>query len=200
MNHTLESIIALYNAKADAAGQPIRPHVCEWRATISRAIVERDAPALKVLANGVNPTGLAVFCEVAGIKAPRTQRDQWAAIKAFCGYSEEQDAARVEARKAELAQAAVTREVEWSARAAERVSINMGSGVTMTGREWVDSAIADGWTRLSSWKRGAATAYGLARPGESTVRCMDGKGWGPIARYARAVLASEPPQQVAKAA
>lgn len=184
---TYESILALYNAKAEAAGHATGDRVCEWRSAIARAIVARDALALRVLANGVNPTGLALFCEVAGIKIPRTQRDQWAAIMAFCDYTPEQEAARVATETAKREARAAARDLEWSRRAAEGMRIRTEAG-TVTGREWLDSAIADGFNTLRARKRGAVTVYDLVKPGSSTFFQLTGKGWKAVSDYARALL------------
>ena len=187
---TLAAVLAVYNAKAAAAGHPPLGRSADWRETISQAIVNRDAPALKVLANGCNPTGLAVLFEVAGLgKPPRTQRDQWAAIKAWCGYSPEAEAtAEAEAKAARDANAAA-RDLDWTGRAADAFRVRDGSD-TLTGREWLDRRISEGFTLLTNAKRGAVAVYDLRRPGDAVFYRLTSRNWAPVAALARAYAAA----------
>ena len=188
MSVTFESILATYEAKALAAGHAPSGRACEWRSEIARAIVDRNAPALKVLANGCNPTGLAVFCEVAGIKVPRTQRDQWAAIKAFCCYSDDLDAAAEGKAAAARETKAAARDLEWARNAADHLRVRDDAGNVVTGRQWLESKIADGFNTLRAEKRGGAvTVYDLVKPGESAFYRLTARNWAPVAKYARAM-------------
>lgn len=190
MSHTFESVLAIYNAKAEAAGHPSGARVDDWRAAIARAIVERDAPALKVICNGCNPVALSVFGEVAGIKPPRTQRDQWKAVKAFCNYSDEQDAAAEATRKADLDAKSAAFDMKCALGAAEAFKVRDEDGTVINGREWLERRMASGFSSLRGSKRGAVTVYDLMKPQCSTFYRLTARGWAPVAALARAMAAS----------
>lgn len=190
MSHTFESILAVYGAKAEAAGHATGARVDEWRAAIARAIIERDAPALKVVCNGCNPVALSVFCEVAGIKPPRTQRDQWKAVKAFCGYSDEQEAAAEAARKADQDAKSAAFDLKCASGAAEAFKVRDEDGTVINGREWLERRIASGFNTLRGSKRGAVTVYDLMMPQCSTFYRLTARNWAPVAALARAHAAS----------
>ncbi|WP_253724769.1 PRTRC system protein F [Burkholderia multivorans] len=157
------------------------------------AVVEaRDVAALlKVLDQpaGSNDQSKQVLREqfglsLRGLNSAGRQR----VIFAFCGYDEaaqaeweaKQDAARVQ----RLAEEAANDAKEQAGRARYRRRDN----VVISGVEHVDQAIAEGYSEIRTFRRGAATRYVLAKPGSTEGRTLHAKN-GTL-EYARSRLTS----------
>ncbi|RAE05719.1 hypothetical protein DN576_30885, partial [Burkholderia multivorans] len=117
-----------------------------------------------------------------GLNSARRRR----VIFAFCGYDEaaqaeweaKQDAARVQ----RLAEEAANDAKEQAGRARYRRRDN----VVISGVEHVDQAIAEGYSEIRTFRRGAATRYVLAKPGSTEGRTLHAKN-GTL-EYARSRL------------
>ncbi|MCO1368694.1 hypothetical protein [Burkholderia multivorans] len=154
------------------------------------AVEARDVGALlKVLDQpaGSNDQSKQVLREqfglsLRGLNSARRRR----VIFAFCGYDEaaqaeweaKQDAARVQ----RLAEEAANDAKEQAGRARYRRRDN----VVISGVEHVDQAIAEGYSEIRTFRRGAATRYVLAKPGSTEGRTLHAKN-GTL-EYARSRL------------
>ncbi|PCE30299.1 hypothetical protein [Burkholderia ubonensis] len=138
------------------------------------AVEARDVVALlSVLdqADGWNDQSKQVLREqfgvsLRGLNSTRRRR----AIFAFCGYDE---AAQVEweaKQDAASAQRAAEQAANDAKDQAARARYRRSDNVVITGVEHVDQAIADGFSELRSYRKGAAKRYALARPGSNEGR------------------------------
>jgi len=151
----------------------------EWPNQFAAAVEARDvSTVLTVLdhPDGWNDHSKQVLREqfglsLRGLNSARRRR----AIFAFCGYDEaaqteweaKQDAARALRRAQEAANDAKAK--------AERARYRTPDNAVITGIEHVDSAIADGYSEIRSFRHGAATRYALARPGSTDGRTLHAK-------------------------
>ncbi|WP_240154475.1 MULTISPECIES: hypothetical protein [unclassified Burkholderia] len=118
-----------------------------------------------------------------GLNSVRRRR----AIFVFCGYDEaeqaEWEAEQKAARARRVAEDAANDAKEQAGRARYRRSDN----VVVSGVEHVDRAIAEGYSEIRCFRRGAATRYALAKPRSTEARRLQRKD-GTL-DYARSRLA-----------
>lgn len=128
------------------------------------AIIDKDAYALKHLANGMNNIGKRVFSEVVGVKLPKTQAATWEAIRDWAGVTDAQDAQR----NADIqAQRDARRAQEAEEDAIEKVTNALGTlpdGTVISVKEFIDVTIKNGHTRIEKRQKGAVPYYVLANP------------------------------------
>lgn len=140
----------------------------EWIARVVGAIEAKDADALRRTLAGVgsdsNKASMEVFERATGVKLAKTQRergrqiDEWAGItpERRAEKDAEKDAARLARRRESEVQDA------WGALKSMNVR-NNGTGTVSDGQQYVLGQVAGGYDTVGSFKRGAATVYGLKK-------------------------------------
>lgn len=140
-------------------------------------IRDKNADGLiETVANGLNPASLRAFEVLTGIKMPRSQRDQRAAIDKYCGISPE-DRAKIEADRKAAHDAKVEADRKAQALAeGEKIMkdtrVRVKSGEVTTAQKLLE----DGWT-VKRVKRGAASNTHLVAPDGSGYFRIDGKAF-----------------------
>lgn len=171
--------------KARNGDNGLNTRVSDFHRTFAAGIVEKDVGALGLAWNNLNPTARRLFEEATGVKLPKGQAASREAIYAWAGADLAADTAAEDAARASRA---IQYEIESARRPASFVKINF-DGVSLTGVEFVDARIAEGFTveKLRNKK-----TYLINRSTEQAFD-LSAKGMAEIGRYARAVLAQRGP-------
>jgi N12 class adenine-specific DNA methylase len=107
------------------------------------AIVNKDAAALRYLANGLNDVGKRVFSEVTGVPLPRQQSKTWDTLMEWGGIDPQQQALQDEHRQAGRAWTRAAKDLEALKNGAEAV-------------KHIDSLIEQGFNHYHEVKTGKA--------------------------------------------
>lgn len=155
---------------------------------IASAMLGRDlAMLLEVLDNPNNKSTKRAIREVIGVNLLSvTGAERRRAIFHMCGFSQqerdvwEQQLAEAKAEKRRL------EAMEQAKQAAESVRYAIGGGQAMTGKQYVDLCIAEGFSKIVPSRRGSAVSYLLVDPKREVSRPLKAKD-GTL-DYARACL------------
>lgn len=139
-----------------------------WVARVVQQIEAKDADGLREILSGVgsdsNKASMEVFGRITGVKLAKTQRERGRQIDEWAGITPEKRA-EMEAAK-DAAWLASQRESKvkdaWDALKAMNVR-NNGTGAVSDGQQYLLGQVADGYDTVGSFKRGAATVYGLEK-------------------------------------
>lgn len=151
---------------------------------------------LEVLARSAssNPSTAKLFQDISGRSLGTNRASREAAIYAYCGYSTE-DAVRHQAQRAGVKRVRMLEaEAKRTIQRCESFQVRYEGGV-LTGREFVDRLFEEGYTHLHTFKRGAATRYGLMNPTSRSYYEIK----EPLTSYVRHVLAIRESAQAAPA-
>ncbi|WP_175719105.1 hypothetical protein [Burkholderia anthina] len=143
------------------------------------AVEARDVSSLlKVLdhPDGWNDQSKQVLREqfglsLRGLNSSRRRR----AIFAFCGFDEAEQAEWEAKQDAAKAQRRADEAANDAKKQAGLARYRTPDNVVISGVEHVDRAIADGYSEIRSFRRGAATRYALAKPGSADGRTLHAK-------------------------
>lgn len=171
----------------------------EWANKMARAVEELNIDLLlHVLdtpddSNTMSKKAIKEQCglKLLGLKA----KDRRDAIFAFCGYDSEK---RRQYEKAILDQANKDSELRASKEAENRASQSkwrVDGGKVVSGKEYVDAAVAEGYTVIATSRKGRALQYWLKNPAKGASRNILAKD-GTL-DYARLVLGLEEERKAA---
>ncbi|MFL9995285.1 hypothetical protein PQR34_32190 [Paraburkholderia sediminicola] len=162
----------------------------EWPNRFATGLAERNGEyLLSVLdtADDWNKLSKQVVREMLGVKIrglkPSHRRR---AIFSLCGFDEAQQAKWEQQAVATQAQKDREREAKEAREQAQSVKFRVEDGSVLNGAEFVDQAIADGFSEIRSERKGASRVYLLVNPARGLARKL--KATDGTLAYARAVL------------
>ena len=149
-------------------GIDIGPRGEGWVARVAQQVEAKDADGLREILSGVgsdsNKASMEVFERATGVKLAKTQRERGRQIDEWAGITPEKRAEMNAAKDA--AWLARQRESKvkdaWDALKAMNVR-NNGTGIVSDGQQYLLGQVAGGYDTVGSFKRGAATVYGLEK-------------------------------------
>lgn len=157
---------------------------------LARALANRDVGTLLETldrADEHNRASKQAFREIFGVKLTGVRAAQRRrAIFGMCGYNEEQQAEWERDATQCKAERDAQRNLEDAREIAGRARYVVSGHGELSGAEHVDRAIRDGYSRIQSYRRGAAHVYALVRGSEAEARRLSAQD-GTLA-YARALL------------
>lgn len=139
-----------------------------WVARVVQQIEAKDADGLREILAGVgsdsNKASMEIFERATGVKLAKTQRERGRQIDEWAGITPEKRAELEAAKDAAWLARERERKVKesWDALKAMNVR-NNGTGVVSDGQQYLLSQVAGGYDTVGSFKRGAATVYGLEK-------------------------------------
>jgi len=140
----------------------------DWLERIAGAIDAKDAETLRSVLAGVgsdsNKASMEVFERATGVKLAKTQRERTKQIDDWAGITPEQRA-EIEAGKDAAWQASErARKVKDAWDMLKRMNVrNDSTGSVSDGQQYLLGQVADGYSDVGTFKRGAATVYGLKK-------------------------------------
>lgn len=143
----------------------------DWLDRVTGAIEAKDAEILRSILAGVgsdsNKASMEVFERATGVKLAKTQRDRAKQIDEWAGITPEQRA-EIEAGKDAAWQARErARKVKDAWDMLKRMNVrNNSTGMVSDGQQYLLAQVADGYSDVGTFKRGAATVYGLKKGGD----------------------------------
>lgn len=149
-------------------GIDIGPRGEGWVARVAQQVEAKDADGLREILAGVgsdsNKASMEVFERATGVKLAKTQRERGRQIDEWAGITPEKraemDAAKDAAWLARQRESKV--KDAWDALKAMNVR-NNGTGIVSDGQQYLLGQVAGGYDTVGSFKRGAATVYGLEK-------------------------------------
>ena len=160
---------------ADVARAVFRKHGIDigqrgegWVARVAQQVEAKDADGLREILAGVgsdsNKASMEVFERATGVKLAKTQRERGRQIDEWAGITPEKRAELEAAKDAAWLARERERKVKesWDALKAMNVR-NNGTGVVSDGQQYLLGQVAGGYDTVGSFKRGAATVYGLEK-------------------------------------
>ncbi|KAB0579194.1 hypothetical protein F7Q92_15210 [Ideonella dechloratans] len=139
-----------------------------WVARVVQQIEAKDADGLREILAGVgsdsNKASMEIFERATGVKLAKTQRERGRQIDEWAGITPEKRAELEAAKDAAWLARERERKVKesWDALKAMNVR-NNGTGVVSDGQQYLLGQVAGGYDTVGSFKRGAATVYGLEK-------------------------------------
>lgn len=143
----------------------------DWLERIAGAIDAKDAETLRSVLAGVgsdsNKASMEVFERATGVKLAKTQRDRAAQIDDWAGITPERRAEIEAGKDAAWQESERTRKVKDAWDMLKRMNVrNNGTGTVSDGQQYLLGQVADGYSGVGTFKRGAATVYGLKKGGD----------------------------------
>ncbi|MCK4120421.1 hypothetical protein ACI2UK_24375 [Ralstonia nicotianae] len=170
-----------------------------WGNRMALAVLKRDIVLLLDVLDSprdANTASKQAIKEVLGVNLTSVSAEvRRRSIFALCGFSVEEQAVW-EAETVQMrAKAKEARSLEHATKSAEASRWRIEGGKVLNGREYVDLCIAEGFSQITSMRRGSAISYLIENPDRRASRRLRAKD-GTLA-YARAKLAGVSAQTAA---
>lgn len=149
-------------------GIDIGPRGEGWVARVAQQVEAKDADGLREILAGVgsdsNKASMEVFERATGVKLAKTQRERGRQIDEWAGITPEKRAEIEAAKDAAWLARERDRRVKDAWDMLKRMNVrNTGSGTVTDGQQYLLGQVAGGYGEVGTYKRGAATVYGLKK-------------------------------------
>lgn len=139
-----------------------------WVARVVQNIEDKNADGLRDILAGVgsdsNKASMEIFERATGIKLAKTQRERGQQIDEWAGITPEKRTEIEAAKDAAWLERERDRRVKDAWDMLKRMNVrNTGSGTVTDGQQYLLGQVAGGYGEVGTYKRGAATVYGLKK-------------------------------------